>query len=602
MNKVALILLVIGFIPHVTSTVTFNAQTNTPNLSTYIPGESVTLTFLITGLSARTSSSINLTIADENGKHILPPTTLSVTSDASGNVNYTYSAPTPRLGYYQAFANLPSYPSAIIPALGTRPAGFITYAVVPDPATRVDYGDLGSRFGLSGDYYSTSVNMIPYLGMRYRQRATTSWSALEPTSPGQFTSQTSSQQMSDLNIFPDPVYKGVTWNTYTFAPLTASALPDWAFIPGTAGTLETTFGALNSQGQSSFPTFVSAMATDFSLAFPNQKRRFYQVTWEPEPTWGYNGTIVQLVQYYSLSYSAIKAADPEAFVVGPTLFIDHQSTQMLTSMWAANFAKYVDGLSIHPYTPAFPPEPPITDLQYEGFIPTLRTQLAAAKTAIGASVSGSKTYDFAFIGTEHGFASVTEGDLQKAQGDTRVAVMMLGEGASFDQSFWEADYWYGNNVENNNGPGFYYNLDAELPWATLTVAPKPSVPAYAAMTYFLDGSDSDGQLNTTTGTQLAYQFTNSHTLISTQVLWDYKETASGYSLPAGVTVCDFMGNCGAKTSASSTVYLGPSPIYVLFSSSGQNSASTSTSQQQTTSSETSTNSSWLFVLCAVFLG
>ena len=79
--------------------------------------------------------------------------------------------------------------------------------------------------------------------------------------------------------------------------------------------------------------------------------------------------------------------------------------------------------------------------KYEGFIPTLRAQLAAAKTAIGASASGSKPDDFAFIGTEHGFVSVLEGDLKKAQGDTRVVVMMLGEDAAIDQSFWEADYW-----------------------------------------------------------------------------------------------------------------------------------------------------------------
>jgi len=108
--------------------------------------------------------------------------------------------------------------------------------------------------------------------------------------------------------------------TPTLSHFTPSALPDWAFIPG---TLEETFGALNSQGQSSFPTFVHAMATDGAQAFPNQKQRYYQVTWEPEPTWGYNGTIAELVQYYSLSYSTIKPADPEAFVVGPTLFIDH---------------------------------------------------------------------------------------------------------------------------------------------------------------------------------------------------------------------------------------------------------------------------------------
>jgi len=64
--------------------------------------------------------------------------------------------------------------------LGTRPAGFLTYAVVPDPVTRVNYGDAASRFGLQGGFSTQQGTVIPYLGVSLCARQRRRLAALEP--------------------------------------------------------------------------------------------------------------------------------------------------------------------------------------------------------------------------------------------------------------------------------------------------------------------------------------------------------------------------------------------------------------------------------------
>jgi len=73
-----------------------------------------------------------------------------MTADSSGKASATWTAPASNFGYYRVEAMLSD--GTTLPGLGTRPAGFITYVVVPDPSTRIDYGDAGSRFGTQGGW------------------------------------------------------------------------------------------------------------------------------------------------------------------------------------------------------------------------------------------------------------------------------------------------------------------------------------------------------------------------------------------------------------------------------------------------------------------
>ena len=131
-------------------------DTNRPNNSTFVQGEQITLTFTVTG---DCSSTVNLAIVDANGTAIVS-TSVPVTNGVA-----TYTAPSSKLGYYRVNASLSDGISPQM--LGTRPAGFITYAVMPDPATRVNYGDQLSHFGMQGGFAASQGSVIPYLGIRY---------------------------------------------------------------------------------------------------------------------------------------------------------------------------------------------------------------------------------------------------------------------------------------------------------------------------------------------------------------------------------------------------------------------------------------------------
>jgi hypothetical protein len=543
------------------------ADTNNPSISTFAAGHPVFIYFAASGLSPNETTTINITVLDEYGvvSNVGTNTTATITADGSGNANYTWRAPTPRLGYYQVNASLAD--GTTILSLGTRPSGFITYAVVPDPARRVDYGDTGSRFGLQGGF-NAKANVIPLLGVRYVFKTTSNWRKLDGDGPGQFESLSTAAQIAALRSVDtpafNPFYNGTRWNTYTLATPTTADMPSWATLNGTTGNKPTTFGALNPTGASEEPSFMESLAAAFATMAANQTNRYYQMTWEPQYPWCFQGTPAQLVEYYSLAYEKIKAVDPGAIVVGPTLFLRPQSTTDLQALWDAQLGQYVDGLSIHPYVPVFPPEPAAST--YEGFVPTLRAQLNASRSAIGIPRIGQALSSIPFIGTEHAFTSLAVGALGKAQGDVRVSIMMLGEGAAFDIGFYVADFWSGT-VANDQGYGFYWNLNAGIIYGTDKAGPKPSVPAYAAMTYFLDGTKSKGALTNLAGTQMGYQFTNINTGLVIRVLWDYN-TSSSYAVPgAGVSICDWMGNClpETNTTSSSTIMLGPSPVYLVLS-------------------------------------
>jgi hypothetical protein len=480
---------------------------------------------------------------DENGNNI---TTASV---SLANGSGTYTAPSTKLGYYRVNATLADGSGPAM--LGTRPEGFITYAVVPDPATRLDYGDSLSRFGMQGGFASSQGAVIPYLGIRYVLGGMQSWSALEPNSSGQFAAALAGNQVPATVPYLDAVtYNGKPWRTYEIAQLASASMPSWAGpLAGTAGTLCTSFGALNPAGVTGLPAFATALATAFPRNYPGQSQHFYQVTWEPETPWCFNGSGAQLTQYYQLVYAALHAADPTAQVMGPTLFYGDAS--QLEGLYAAGFGSSIDAFSIHPYA-AWP-------FETTSLVADLRAQMAQATAAAGKTIP--------FFGTEHGLVSGQVGELNQALGNVREEIMLIGEGFIHDYSFYIADFWGSSPTETGNTYGFYWNLDPKVPYGTDKLGPKPAVPAYAAMTYLLDGSSTKGPVSSLSGTQMGYRFLRNGT--TTLALWDYGAASSTVKLPVAsgstVQLCDWMGNCSSTTGSngSLTLTLGAAPIYVI---------------------------------------
>jgi hypothetical protein len=541
-------LLLCSFVP-VGRSASLSADTNKPNISTYVAGEPAEISFSISGLESNQSSTLDLTLLDEYGNSSSPPQALEITADEHGNATGSVALPTQKLGYYELHARLAD--GTTLPAVGTRPSGFISYAVVPDPARRTDYGDEGSRFGLQGGF-NASANIISYLGVRYVLQDGAGWGELEPDYAGEYDIARRLARSNGL-LLPapnpavhSPLFDGKPWQTYDVTLVSRATVPPWALRRGTAGTTCKAFGALNASSERSLKNFAAATATAFRSDYSSQHKRYYQVTWEPAAGWCFRGSAADLVKMYALVYAAIHAADPGAVVAGPTLFSDQKSTAQLRELWQAGLGRYIDAFSIHPYT-AWPPE------AERGLVSTLRLQLAEARQAVGHTMS--------FIGTEHGYTSGALGNLRKALGDIRSSLMMLGEGAQIDFGFYAADYWEGPDPAKDEGYGYYWNLNPRISWGTDKLGPKAVVPAYAAMTYFLDGSTSDGPLTDLRAGQVGYRF-HKPDGSSIRAIWD-PQGSTTYLIGSGALVCDWMGNCLPRSESNSMVDIGQAPTYII---------------------------------------
>lgn len=522
-----------------------SADTNRPSTSTFSLGQKVEVTFVVADLPDGKATTLILDVQNELGQSIARPQPIALSGGKDGKAKYIFSAPAGRLGYYEIKAKLSD--GTPLSGLGTRPSGIISYAVVPDPTTRIDYGDVLSHFGLLGGF-NTSALVIPYLGVRYMLSGN-DWAQMEPDFPGQFEQERykaadgGKRYPSREPEYEKPIFKGKEWTTYHISLITKASLPSWAIKANTAGTSCKKFGELNKKGSEALAFFALSQAKAFAVDYKNQKSRYYQVTWEPATGWCFGGTPTGLVKIFAKSYEAIHQGDPHAIVVGPTLFIEDASTKQLEKLWGAGLGKYIDALSIHPYGPQWPPEK-------NGLPAILQRQLGSAAKAIGRTVP--------FIGTEHGYCSNKIGNLNKALGDVRTTIIMLGEGAAVDMGFYVADFWDGKDPLKTDGYGFYWNLNPKIEHGSDKLGPKIIVPSYAAMTYFLDGTTSEGALTNIKGTQMGYKFKKANATI--YVVWDYGSTSS-YKIPAETKVCDWMGNCSKVNQSEITI--GATPTYFI---------------------------------------
>lgn len=482
-------------------------------------------------------------MSDEFGRSI-SSTSAALNANSEGSASVTFTAPSQAYGYYRVDATLTD--GTTVSELGTRPAGFVSYAVVPDPSNRVNYGDAGSRFGMQGGFNGAQGNVMQILGTRYLLDGP-GWRGLEPNYSGQFAAARSAAKAKGQN-YPSPVaHNSAAWATYGVPLVTVASVPSWAMEPGSGTQSWPNMGILTTAGEEGLTAFAKEYAGAVATNYAGQTSHYYQMTWEPVIPQGFKGTPAQLVQFYKSSYAAIHAADPKAVVMGPTLFAD--SKALISNLWSAGLGQYLDAVSMHPYT-TFPPEA-------ANLVSNVRTQMQMAQAATGKNVP--------FVGTEHGLQSGTVGELNEALGNIRTTLILLGEGFKFDFAFYIADFWTKDPTDNTGTYGYYWNLDPNINYGTDKIGPKPAVPAFSAMTYLLDGSTSSGTVSNLSGTQIGYRFERDGTTVL--ALWDY-QSSSTVTLPisaATVKVCNWMGTCTttAVSGKKLTVNLGSSPIYIL---------------------------------------
>ena len=530
--------------------VTLDGDTSRPDSSLYAPGEPVELNFEAGGLkTAKEPLTLNVSILDDKdqklGSNVVP-----ILSDAEGHCRIKVTAPSQKLGFYRAYVKLSN--GVRMRPLGSRPADFLTYAVVPDPAKRVDYGEIDSRFGMQGAW---GADVCSLLGIRWVLEDALEWQKMEPDRAGQFG--------------PDQANKFVTdgkpgSSSFRVASLpTLMQAPAWATVPG---TLIYMTGTLTPDGERAWAAYCKAAAGAYAAKYPDRKERVYQITWEPIAPWGFKGTDEDLIRIYQIAYKAVHEGDPRAVVAGPCRGINNNDPQYQVRLFKLGLGKYLDAYITHPYFSITP--------EQDGMVREVRAVKEMLRAYTGR--------DMPMLGSEQGWT--TDEDISKellqAQGLLRQSLITIGEGYRFNFGFCLADYRLGPQ----KGYGYFYNLVDGVPFGPTKIGPKPIAPAYAAQTLLLDGCKSDGAIEWLGEKIWGYTFERpdprrsnsgspaiptkgSPTAYRALAVWNYGSEPREVSIPTGtkqVHVFDWMGNERLVDSAggSITLKLGPEPVYI----------------------------------------
>lgn len=530
----AVLLTAAGFsAPAVAATLT--GDTSRPAASTFAIGEQPRLTFSATGLPPNASTTLSLVYRNEYDQ-VIAKDSIVVNAGTDGKWTGAVSAPASRLGFYRVFASLAD--GATLGALGSRKGNYLTYAVVPDPALRTDYGAADSMFGMQGGF-NAAANIIPYLGVRWVNGGW-SWSDHERDGAGEFDKR-KAEAAAKGDAYPplspaneDIEYNGHPYATYVLACMNGA--PKWASLPG----YESGNSVLSESGEQAWGQYCAEVGKAFPARYPAQPFVPAQLTWEPAYPWNWKGTDAQLVRIYQIAYPAFHKIDSHALVIGPTMGYPD------SDLFKAGLGRYLDGFSLHPYQ-NYPPE-------LMGYANNIRLMKQQLRQYCGREIP--------IYGTEQGYS--TKGDVSKeldqARSNVRDNLISLGEGFACNFAFYVDDY------PGEPGYGFFYNLDPAAPWGSDKLSPKPAVPAYAAMTSLIDGHRPAQTIEWLGPTALGYAFQRGDDIVL--ALWDYSGSPDKVTIPTGtpsVKVYDWMGNVSkVETDAGRqlTVTLTPDPIYI----------------------------------------
>ena len=477
-----------------------------------------------------------------------------------------------RLGHFTFTASVKGGPRALnLPRQGTRPSGFITYAVLVDPQVRrqkAPYPDPDvDKYIFFGMYLFQEtfggVNLSDYLGVDASISGQLQWRNAFNTG--------SATDINKINQWVEEPWRATTLRQtiYQLGELTAY-IPEWARTP--AGQGGWYGGELNDYGEQELITYMEGMARIHIAAAPARPFHYFQILWEPVDWWiawtpGGDRGDRALVKVYELAYQAVHRVYAEkaeetgddswrtkAVVLGPTYSDTADMERMLNwheRMFELGLANYIDGLSIHPYNDEGTNH--ITGYNNDAELAHTIKAMMDMTIDYYNNRTSPKLYDRPFFwGTEQGLreAAAANGPIRQATRLTRQNLVMLGEGFDANHVFCFADYNY------NERYGYFYNHSTmETSYGTYApnvVSPKQVTSAFAATTWLLKGFISAGRVSGLGGTNFGYKYTDTESSAVIYALWNYADGVSDtVTIPVGadqVTVFDITGNAQTVTS------------------------------------------------------
>lgn len=529
---------------------TLSADTDRPATSLYLPGEEVSVRLEVAGLTpALRDLVLALRVEDAKGRELMQRS-LQVPAAAGATWATTVEAPVAGLGYYRLRAELST--GATLPQRGNRGAGYLTYAVLPDPATRRLPPPERTHFGMQGGFNDAISEVVPLLGVRWMMDGRLSWRRHEPTRPGEFSTRPLDAAAADPALKPRLSFGtfavGSERRPWAVLPMHCQvfANPDWA----KAAKPDARQVALAPEHEEAFRAYCAAVAAANARLRPDLRERVYEVAWEPCIPWGFTGTPAELVRIFALAHQGLHAGDPAAVVVGPCeAGINEGGVHDLEQLLRLGLAQHLDGYSVHPYHPQ-PCEP-------AGIVRHIRETKALLRRHAGR--------DLPLYGTEMGYArwGSPGSELEHARCAVRQDLIMLGEGFRANFAFYVHDL--GRDVfAHDSGYGYLHNLTATA-FGPDRVSPKPAAAAYAAMTWLLEGHLGAGAIEWLGDTAWGYAYEAGDEVVL--ALWDWSGRPRAVTIPVGaaeVEVLDWMGNGERRRSAGGTIdlVLGEEPVYV----------------------------------------
>ncbi|AHF94785.1 hypothetical protein OPIT5_26870 [Opitutaceae bacterium TAV5] len=452
---------------------------------------------------------------------------LPVLPSKTATDTWTLPVPTDRLGYFE-IRPLSTDAATIIPALGSRPAGRLTLAVVekinPDPShafTASFLGIQGTTLIRQRDGQAYGWDAYPYLGIQsvglgYQ------WGQWEADGPGTF----------EKNIARDKQPRWV--REQKFVPwFHLNSIPMWAADPDRLPEKERKSASTQripprdwNQWQAWLEKLVPYLVKNYDYL----PERVYEVMWEPVIPWGWYGTPEEIVKTFEIAHNVIHRLDPLGKVAGPTL-ASLGDTGYYETLLEAGLSRYLDIVSVHPYR-GYPPE---------------KSAIPDALQRIRSVTASRLGRELPVIGTEFGYPQEKTGSaLDQGYALAASVLIFKGEHAAKHTLFYLADYAL------EAGYGMSYNLVSGLPFGPRKISPKPGVPMIRAAIDQVGNADSVGKLDYFGANILGYVFRDRADGTLLAALWDASGANRRVDFDAGVPqaeLVDAFGNRSTRPTA-----------------------------------------------------
>lgn len=402
-------------------------------------------------------------------------------------------------GSYQLRVKLKS-DEATLPWLGSRPAGFLAFGILPsiDPLPLAD--PTRSRFGAQGTNYIESgvvlrgdfLNPVyTALGLKwcYQARKAGFYTQEKP-----FREKTAEQMR-----------RGISYEARNrIAVITDlhSVPPHLLKLPGYVKPEDVT---KNLTGGQAYPLKDPAGYTELlkkimresrlarEIQRPYQLRNYYQLHWEPD--WYWHGSDEDFIQFYKCAREAADAADPGACILAGNFGVIDVGNKRLKRLFEKGLGKYVNGVATHLYLlgpGGKSPEEKGLDSQCR-FLRSLTDRYLGADAPIINTEWGAYYAGPARLAEDPLFLRRHLGQFLRGH------LIALGEGFNTTWFFYTADYGMMQkgypDSNGEHGYGMFFNQSKKYSFGSEYVAPKPVALGVAAAVRLLEGTKSLGRLD-----------------------------------------------------------------------------------------------------------